>query len=76
MLQRLWIQSAWYRKIIHKLYGLENMPHKLSFPIGILANFDIHYILYDEQGDVISGYNTLREAVSNKLKYGISVLYE
>ena len=76
MLHKLWIQSRLYRKIIHKLYSIHTTTSKLSFPIGILSDFNVHYIVYDKFGNVKNGYRTLRQALANRQNYGISVLYE
>lgn len=76
MFQKLWIQSKLYRRIIHKLYSIQTNTTKMSFPIGILGDFNVHYIVYDKCGCVLNGYKTLREAVRNRQNNGISVLYE
>ena len=75
-MHKLWVQSRLYRKIIHKLYGIETTTSKLSFPIGILGDFNVHYIVYDNTGNVRGGYRRLKEAVRNRNNLGITVLYE
>ena len=76
MFQKLWIQSKLYRRIIHKLYSIQTNTTKMSFPIGILGDFNVHYIVYDKFGNVKNGYRPLRQALANRQNYGISVLYE
>lgn len=67
-----------YRWLICKLL---HKPHsgecgKLTIPFGIYGNFDVHYLIYDENGYVHNGFRTLREALKNKGNMGLTVLYD
>lgn len=63
-----------YRKLIHKRFGLPDVP-AVYIPSGILSNEKICYLSYDEQGRVHEGFTSLKAAIQSKGKFGISVLY-
>ena len=75
-MQRIWIQSQLYRRIIHKLFGIPKNASKLSIPCEIIGDFKVHYLSYDKDGNVHGGFRTLRQALKNRQNYGITVLYE
>lgn len=64
-----------YRRLICKLFGAKNVP-TLHFPIGILGDWTIFYVAYDENGNVQKGFKTLLEAIKNKGNLYLSVLYD
>ena len=74
MIQKIWIQSRLYRKIIHKLFGIPYASRKLSIPCEIIGDFKIHYLTYDKEGNVQNGFRTLAQALKNRCNYGITVL--
>ena len=64
-----------YRRLICKLFGAKNVS-ALHFPCGILGDWNIFYVAYDENGNVKKGYKTLFEAIRNKGNLYLSVLYD
>lgn len=66
-----------YRKLVDKLWGLKNI-HYFHIPFGIYGNFDVHYMLYNQEGNVKQGCRTLQEAlqIRKTTNYGITVLYD
>ena len=66
---------ALYRWLICKLFGAKNVA-KLSFPCGILGDWRVFYVAYDENGDVKKGFKSLKEAICNKGNLYLSVLYD
>lgn len=66
-----------FRIVVEKLFGLKNV-YRLSIPMGIYGNFDNHYLVYDNEGNVIKGTQFLFQALKERKnnQYGISVLYD
>lgn len=64
-----------YRWLVCKLFGKYN-PSKLSFPCGILGDFTINYVGYDQDGNVKKGFRNIVEALRNKGDLGLTVLYD
>jgi hypothetical protein len=67
-----------YRRLVCKLFG---KPHngergKLSIPFQIYGDFDIHYLGYDQDGNVKKGFRNIVEALKNKGDLGLTVLYD
>ena len=60
-------------RLIHRRYGGPEIITKLSFPVGILSNFDFHYALYDINGDVHYGAETFRKALAKHKKTGLFI---
>lgn len=64
-----------YRRLICKLFGAKNVS-ALHFPCGILGDWNIFYVAYDEKGDVKKGFTNLFDAIKNKGNLYLSVLYD
>ena len=64
-----------YRLLICKLFGAKNVT-KLSFPCGILSDWNVFYVTYDENGNVKRGFSNLFDALKNKKNLYLSVLYD
>lgn len=67
-----------YRWMICKLFG---KPHngergKLSIPFKIYGDFDVHYLGYDQDGNVKKGFKNIVDALKNKGDLGLTVLYD
>lgn len=73
-MQKFLINCRWYRKLIHKRYGIDDV-HSLHIPSGILGNFQICYLSYDRQGRVQQGFTNLKDALKNRGNLGLTVLY-
>ena len=56
----------------HKKYGLSSV-HRLSFPMGLLTRFDYHYFLYDKNGDVKDGAETMWRAIQKAKETGLYI---
>lgn len=67
--------SRWYRKLIHKLFGIKEVDI-LEIPTSVYGDFSVNYMVYDKEGKVTKGFKTLREALKNKGNLGLTVLYE
>ena len=66
---------AWYRWLIKKLFYKPH-PDRLSIPWNIYGDFDVHYIGYDKNGNVLKGFRNIFEAVKNRGDLGLTVLYD
>ena len=64
-----------YRRLICKLFGAKNIS-TLHFPCGILGDWNVFYVAYDENGNVQKGFKTLLDAIKNKENFYLSVLYD
>lgn len=73
-MKRFLINCRWYRKLIHRRYGIANV-HTLHIPSGILSNFDVCYLSYDQHGMVQQGFTNLKEAITQRGNLGLTVLY-
>ena len=66
---------ALYRWFIGKLFYKPH-PERLSIPWKIYGDFDVHYLGYDEDGNVQRVFRNIFEAIKNKGNLGVTVLYE
>lgn len=64
-----------YRKLIKKLFGKYDV-YEVHIPWEIYGDFNIHYLGFDENGNVKKGFNNLLEAIKNKGDLGLSVMYD
>lgn len=56
----------------HRRYAKENVG-KISIPMTILSRFDWHYFLYDENGDVKDGAETMFKAIKKSKETGLYI---
>lgn len=73
-MQKFLINCKWYRRLIDKKYGIPDVG-MLRIPSGILGNFSICYLSYDQQGRVQQGFTNLKDALKNRGNLGLTVLY-
>ena len=66
------IRAFW--KAIHMKYGNPSLG-RLSVPMQILANFDYHYFMFNDNGDVVDGARSLREAIQKHKSTGLYLVH-
>lgn len=79
MYQKFLKTCKWFRKLVCNLFGLKNVG-VLDVPTSIYSDFKVNYLVYDQNGAVLFGTKTLREALQkrnrkDKVGLGITVIY-
>lgn len=64
-----------YRVLIHKLFGKYEVEW-LNIPSSIYGDFSVHYLGFDEVGNVQKGFHSLVDALRNRGGLGLTVLYD
>ena len=62
----------WYW--FHKHFGNPDI-YRLSIPMTILSNFDAHYFLFDNKGDVVDCACNMIEAIKKHKASGLYVTH-
>lgn len=79
MYQNFLKYSKLFRRLVCKYYGIRGVT-RLTIPFPFYSDFSLNYLLYNEKGEVVKGFKSLREAIreqkrSNQRELGITVIY-